>query len=338
MVAVPLIRPGDDPEAIRQAADLIRAGGLVAFPTETVYGLGADALDPDAVARLFEAKGRPRFDPLIVHLASPAEIDRYAERVDPRARVLVGRFWPGPLTVVLPRRTSAAGTPEIPDIVTAGLDTVALRMPDHPVARALLEAAARPIAAPSANPFGYVSPTTAAHVQEQLGASVDLILDGGPCRVGVESTVVELTGEAPLLLRPGGVPLEALEALVGPVAVALREPDAEGAALAPGQLPSHYAPRTPFTLLAGRNDPARLARRRPDERVGLLALAPAPDAGRFAAVEVLSADGDLHEAAQRLFGAMRRLDAAGVDRIVAEPCPEVGLGRAIMDRLRRAAA
>lgn len=333
MGGVPSIRPGDDPEAIRQAADLIRAGRLVAFPTETVYGLGANALDPEAVARLYEAKRRPRFDPLIVHVSDPAEVARYAEAADVRARRLVERFWPGPLTLVLPRRVSE-GVPVIPDIVTAGLDTVALRMPDHPVARALLQAAGCPVAAPSANPFGYVSPTTAAHVVEQLGDSVDLVLDGGPCRVGVESTVVSLAGEEPRLLRPGGVPLEAIEAVVGPLAIASGVGD--GRPQAPGQLPSHYAPRTPVVLLAGRDDAARHPR--PGERVGLLALVPPPDADRFAAVEVLSRDGDLHEAAQRLFGAMRRLDAAGLDRIVAEPCPEVGLGRAIMDRLRRAAA
>jgi L-threonylcarbamoyladenylate synthase len=329
---------GDDPAAIRRAAALLRAGRLVAFPTETVYGLGADALDPGAVARLFEVKGRPRFDPLIVHVASPAEIDRYADRVDPRARALVARFWPGPLTLVLPRRADAAGAPVIPDIVTSGLDTVALRMPDHPVARALLAEVGRPVAAPSANPFGYVSPTEAVHVVEQLGGAVDLVLDGGPCPVGVESTVVALAGGRPRLLRPGGVPLEAIEAAIGPVAAA--PAGAEATPEAPGQLPSHYAPRTPLTLLAGRDDAERHARRRPDERVGLLALVPvpAPDAARFAAVEVLSSDGDLREAAQRLFGALRRLDAAGLDRIVAEPCPDVGLGRAIMDRLRRAAA
>lgn len=342
---------GADPAAIEAAADVIRRGGLVAFPTETVYGLGASALDPAAVARVFEVKGRPRFDPLIVHLARPGDLDRYAAPPDPRARALVERFWPGPLTLVLPRREEAPGRPAIPDIVTAGLDTVALRMPDHPVALALLAAAGLPVAAPSANPFGYVSPTTAAHVVEQLGEGVDLILDGGSCRVGVESTVLALTEGRPRLLRPGGVPLESLEALlgpidvVGPIDVAPPAEGAEAGALpasaapdSPGQLPSHYAPRTPLVLLAGRDDPARLARRFPGERVGLLALTPPPDPERFAAVEALSTTGDLREAAQRLFGALRRLDALGLDRLLAEPCPERGLGRAILDRLRRAAA
>lgn len=311
----------------------------MAFPTETVYGLGANALDPAAVARVFEVKGRPRFDPLIVHLARPGDLDRYAAAPDPRARALVERFWPGPLTLVLPRRAPAPGRPAIPDIVTAGLDTVALRMPDHPVALALLAAAGLPLAAPSANPFGYVSPTTAAHVVEQLGEQVDLVLDGGPCRVGVESTVLALTPGRPRLLRPGGVPVEALEALLGPIDAG--GPAGEGDAAAPespGQLASHYAPRTPLEVLAGRDDPARLARRSAGERVGLLALTPPPDPGRFAAVEALSTGGEVREAAQRLFGALRRLDALGLDRIVAEPCPEQGLGRAIMDRLRRAAA
>ncbi len=342
---------GVDPAAVEAAADVIRRGGLVAFPTETVYGLGASARDPAAVARVFEVKGRPRFDPLIVHVARPGDLDRYATPPDPRARALVERFWPGPLTLVLPRREEAPGRPAIPDIVTAGLDTVALRMPDHPVALALIRAAGLPVAAPSANPFGYVSPTTAAHVVEQLGEAVDLVLDGGPCRVGVESTVLALTSDRPRLLRPGGVPIESLEALlgpidvVGPIDVALPADTAEVGALpaaaaseSPGQLPSHYAPRTTLALLAGRADPARLARRVPGERVGLLALTPPPDPERFAAVEALSMSGDLREAAQRLFGALRRLDALGLDRLLAEPCPERGLGRAIMDRLRRAAA
>lgn len=340
---------GDDPAAIEAAADVIRRGGLVAFPTETVYGLGANALDPAAVARVFEVKGRPRFDPLIVHLARPGDVERYAVLPDGRARLLIEHFWPGPLTLVLPRREEAPGRPAIPDLVTAGLDTVALRMPDHPVALALLEAADRPVAAPSANPFGYVSPTTAAHVVEQLGDAVEIVLDGGPCRVGVESTVLALTTDRLRLLRPGGVPLEALEALVGPIDIALYAEAAAGPAGAPdvdsgvvpespGQLPQHYAPRTPLELLPSAGSPARLARRAPGERVGLLAFTPPPDAGRFAAVEVLSEDGDLPTAAQRLFRALRRLDSLGLDRIVAEPCPETGLGRAIMDRLRRAAA
>ena len=327
--------PGENPETARRAAACLRAGGLVAFPTETVYGLGADALNAAAVARIFEVKQRPRFDPLIVHLASVAALDRYAAEIDSRARTLAARLWPGPLTLVLPRREGAGQV--IPDIVTAGLPTVALRVPDQPVALAIIEAADRPVAAPSANPFGYVSPTTAAHVAEQLGAAVDLIVDGGPARVGLESTIVAFTGGGPRLLRPGGVPLEAIEALIGPVEVgATGAGSADAVPESPGQLASHYAPRSRFLLLADRDDPAR--RVRPGERVGLLAFTPPADGADFATVEVLSPAGDLREAAHRLFGAMRRLDAAGLERIVAEPVPETGLGRAIMDRLRRAAA
>ncbi|MGH7966837.1 MAG: L-threonylcarbamoyladenylate synthase, partial [Candidatus Binatia bacterium] len=192
------ILPGTDPHTIHSASTALRAGEVVAFPTETVYGLGADALNERAVAQVFAIKNRPRFDPLIVHLSSADVVSRYAATVDSRATALMERFWPGPLTLVLRKR------PIIPDLVTAGLDTVALRMPAHPIALALLQAVETPIAAPSANPFGYVSPTTALHVQEMLGDTVNLILDGGPCTVGIESTVCALTEEKPLVLRPGG--------------------------------------------------------------------------------------------------------------------------------------
>jgi len=199
-----VVLPGSSPEAIRRAAEVIERGGLVAFPTETVYGLGADAFQPRAVAAIFEIKGRPRFDPLIVHVADPRDVVRLWLEVDPRARRLMERFWPGPLTLVLPKR------PEVPEIVTAGLRTVAVRMPAHPVALELIREAQTPIAAPSANPFGRLSPTTAEHVLEGLGDRVEVILDGGRCPVGVESTVLALDGEA-RLLRPGGVPVEEIE-------------------------------------------------------------------------------------------------------------------------------
>jgi L-threonylcarbamoyladenylate synthase len=314
------VLPADNRAAIEEAAAVLRRGGLVAFPTETVYGLGADAFQPVAVARVFEVKARPSFDPLIVHLAEAGELERVSPTHDPRVAALAGRFWPGPLTLVLPRR------PEVPDLVTGGLDTVGVRVPAHPAARRLIAAAGAPLAAPSANPFGYVSPTTAAHVAELLGSAVDLVLDGGPCRVGVESTVLSLEGETPVILRPGGVPREALEEALG---VAVDVATRAERPLAPGQLERHYATRTPLRILPGPAGPA------PPGRVGLLAWREATATG-YAATEVLAPDGSAETAAARLFAALRHLDAAGLDLILAETCDEAGLGHAIMDRLRRA--
>ena len=321
------------PEAIERAARLVREGGLVAFPTETVYGLGADALNPRAVARVFEVKGRPRFDPLIVHVAGPSWLEGLCREVPEAARTLIERFWPGPLTLVLPK------TPRVPGIVTAGLPTVAVRMPAHPVALELIRKAERPIAAPSANPFGYLSPTTAEHVYEGLDARVDLILDGGPCPVGVESTILDLAGGAPELLRAGGLPVEEIERALGQPVRRPPEPEPEDEgrpARAPGRLPRHYAPRTPLTLVplgAG-------ARAKPPcARAGLLLFREPPRRPEgFAIIEVLSPTGDLREAAARLFEALHRLDRAGLDCLVAERVPEEGLGRAINERLRKAAA
>jgi len=308
-----------DPQALEEAARVLREGGLVAFPTETVYGLGARATDPLAVARVFEVKGRPRFDPLIVHIATREELRVLWREIPPLAEVLMRRFWPGPLTLVYYK------SPEVPDIVTAGLDTVAVRMPSHPVALALLRKAGVPVAAPSANSFGRLSPTRAEHVLEDLGERVDLILDGGPCPVGVESTILSLAYNPPRLLRPGGVPVEEIERVIGPVERAATSSRPE----APGGLPSHYRPRTPLRLLEeGVEVPEGL-------RIGLLAFR-APREGPFLAVEVLSPKGDLREAASRLFEALHRLDGMGLDLILAEPVPEEGLGLAIMDRLRRA--
>jgi L-threonylcarbamoyladenylate synthase len=336
----PPVLPGDDPRSIAIAAERLRAGGLVVFPTETVYGLGANALDPRAVARIFAAKERPAFDPLIVHLADASAVGTYAETEDaedPRVVRLAARFWPGPLTLVLRKRAV------VPGIVTAGLPTVGLRVPDHPVARALVRAAGVPVAAPSANRFGHISPTRAAHVVAGLGSRVDLVLDGGPCRVGVESTVVLLAGGRAALLRPGGLAVEAIEAEIGHLEVLVD--GAPGTAeLAPGRAGGHYAPRVPLEIgdpLDPESAPAFAVR--PGERVGLLAASAAGrDAaeaagGPFAAVEVLDADGDLVGAAARLFDALHALQDAGLSRIVAEPVPDVGLGRAVMDRLRRAA-
>jgi len=318
------VLPGEDPGTIALAAAILLRGGLVAFPTETVYGLGANAFDARAVARIFAVKARPAFDPLIVHLADATELGRVALADEPRIQALAERFWPGPLTLVLPRRA------ELPELVSAGLDTVGVRVPAHPVAHALLVAAGTPVAAPSANPFGYVSPTTAAHVAERLGDHVDLVLDGGACRVGVESTILSLVG-TPLILRPGGVPKEELEAALG-LRLAVAAPSERPAA--PGQLLRHYATHTRLRILPG---PA--AAPPPGERrVGLLAFSRRTPPEGYAAVELLAPDGSLATAAANLFAALRRLDALGLDLLLVEPCPETGLGHAIMDRLRRAAA
>ncbi len=311
--------------AIEQAAGIIRRGGLVAFPTETVYGLGADACNPEAVARIFEAKARPAFDPLIVHISDPEVASQFGDFSHPLALELIDRFWPGPLTLVVNK------TDRIPSIVTAGLDTVAVRNPAHPVALSLIRAARCAVAAPSANLFGRVSPTDAAHVAEQLADRVDLILDGGACSVGIESTILDLTGSQPTILRAGGVPPEALEPFTGPLAWSTSEP---ARPQAPGQLTRHYGTLTPLQIM-----PEDTLVRAGDvgERVGLLCLTPPKDTTGFVVVEVLSASGDLREAAVRLFAALRRLDSMGLDRLVATAVPEQGLGIAIMDRLRRCA-
>lgn len=310
-------------EADRHAADIIRQGGIVAFPTETVYGLGADAFAPLAVARIFEVKGRPHFDPLIVHVASHHDLGKLVVDIPGNAEKLMTRFWPGPLNVVLPKRE------EVPDIVTAGLPTVAVRMPNHGMALRLIELSGSPIAAPSANPFGYLSPTTADHVRDQLGDRVDLILDGGPCPVGVESTILSFSEGKPKLLRPGGVPLEEIEFVIGKVEIA---PIKKNSPSAPGMLPRHYAPRTPIVLDTeeGASDSYK------NKKVGLLAFREPREGRTFHHTEVLSQKGDLSEAAANLFAAIRRLDALNLNVIVAEIIPEIGLGRAIMDRLRRA--
>jgi L-threonylcarbamoyladenylate synthase len=312
--------------AVARAAAALRGGGLVAFPTETVYGLGAVATDARAVARIFEAKERPHFDPLIIHLGSADWLERCVASVPAEAGRLAERFWPGPLTLVLPKRGN------IPDIVTSGLPTVAVRMPAHPVARALIAAVGQPLAAPSANRFGQISPTSAQAVEEELGSRVDLILDGGPTQLGIESTIVALGDTGPRLLRPGPVTLEELRECLGREVVVAGAPGATPES--PGMLLRHYAPRTPLRILGSSN--AAMAR---SGRVGLLAFRALSSASRdFAVVEMLSDTGDLREAAANLFAALRRLDAAGLDGIVAEPVPEAGLGRAIMDRLRKAAA
>ena len=307
---------------LAEAARLIRAGELVAFPTETVYGLGGDATNERAVARIFEAKGRPSFNPLITHVPGAAEA-RTLVRWNALAERLAHRFWPGALTLVLPR---GPGSP-IALLVTAGLDSVAIRAPDHPLAQALLRAAGRPVAAPSANRSGAVSPTRAEHVAESLGDRVPLILDGGPCPVGIESTVLDLTTTPPTLLRPGGVTREALEAEIGPVALSAALPAGDAARKSPGQLESHYAPSRPVRLAASTVTPGE----------ALLAFGPHPLPGARRTLN-LSPAGDLAEAAANLFAHLRALDRPDIDGIAVMPVPEAGLGLAINDRLRRAAA
>lgn len=315
-MTAPLL-PADQAHALDRAADIIRAGGLVGMPTETVYGLAADAGQGDAVARLYTAKGRPRFNPLISHVTDAAMAERLAH-IPPLARRLMEEFWPGPMTLVLPRRDTAP----VSELATAGLDTLALRAPRHPAARALIARLDRPLVAPSANPSGGVSPTTAQHVLDGLGTKIDLVLDGGPCPVGLESTVIAVgasveTNQA-TLLRPGGLDRDAIEAVTGPLA---RAGDGHAPA-SPGMLKSHYAPNAPIRLNARTVEP---------DEVWL-------GFGNIAGDLNLSARGDLAEAASHLFAYLRKLDADGARRIAVAPIPQTGLGEAINDRLRRAAA
>ncbi|MDR1971301.1 MAG: threonylcarbamoyl-AMP synthase [Treponema sp.] len=342
-------------ESLALAAAAIRAGGLAAFPTETVYGLGGDAFNPLALAAIFEVKGRPRFDPLIVHIAGLLTLEEVADlsRLDSRAREQVERLaascWPGPLTLVLPKRES------VPDLATAGLSTVAVRFPAHPAARELIRLSTGAVAAPSANRFGCLSPTRAEHVAEQLGGRVDIILDGGSSGVGLESTVLDMSAFPPRILRPGGLAREALERILGPLPPA-GPPDASGPQVAPdklrtpgelrspelrspGMLSSHYAPRTPLYL----HGPGAIPPWEKDS--GWLFFSaqsrdrwhPGRGAEPRGAVEVLSREGDSREAAARLFEALHRLDRLGLRRIHAELAPPQGLGEAINDRLGRAA-
>jgi L-threonylcarbamoyladenylate synthase len=314
-----------DARTIAEAARILAAGGLVAFPTETVYGLGADATDGTAVARLYAAKGRPAFNPLIAHVPDLSSAHRLAILDGPAER-LAAAFWPGPLTLVLRK---SAGCP-VSELATAGLDSIAVRMPDHPVARDILRALGRPVVAPSANRSGHVSPTTAAHVLADLGGRIDLIVDGGPATVGVESTIVALLGE-PMLLRPGGVPREDIErVLEGDLADAPPGEIDPEAPVAPGMLASHYAPRAALRLNADSVSPGE----------GLLAFGPNLPRGaeKAALVLNLSPAGDLVEAAANLFSDLRTLDAAAVETIAVMPIPGDGLGEAINDRLTRGAA
>ena len=302
------------------AKELLEAGQLVAIPTETVYGLAADALNEEAVVKIFVTKNRPRFDPLIVHVHSIGQARELTLTFPEKADKLANAFWPGPLTLVLKKK------PSIPDIVTSGLDTVGLRCPDHPLTLKLLRQLSFPLAAPSANPFGYISPTTASHVQAQLGELIPYILDGGPCRVGVESTIVGFENNTPVIYRQGGISQEAIENIVGKA----DNLPFSSKVLSPGQLESHYAPRKP--LLLGSID---LMQQQP-ENTGCGVLRFTGTSSRPQEI-ILSTTGNLEEAARNLFGALRQLDLMEVTTILAEEVPDEGLGRAINDRLRRAA-
>jgi L-threonylcarbamoyladenylate synthase len=318
------------PRNLARLAAALRAGKLVAVPTETVYGLAANALDPHACARIFRAKGRPTTDPLIVHLQDASDLDTYAV-VHAAARRLAAAFWPGPLTLVLEKRAI------IPDLVSAGLPSVALRVPAHALFRRLLRLTGRPLAAPSANPFGYVSPTTAEHVRAGLGARIPYILDGGPCPVGLESTIVDVRDPAqPCLLRPGAVTRHQLEHVLGvPVALGKRTAAPGAAQLAPGLLRRHYSPRTPVVLHDRLSPPSSL-RLSPREAWIYLARPAGPLGPQ---IHWFDPRGDLRGVARRLFAVLRRLDSAGYRRLHVERAPDTdGLAHAINDRLARAAA
>jgi L-threonylcarbamoyladenylate synthase len=305
--------PASDSVALQTAAQILREGGLVGMPTETVYGLAGNAADADTVAKLYAAKGRPRFNPLIAHVTGLEMAQTLAE-FSPLATRLAQAFWPGPLTLVLPKRPDAP----VCDLANAGLDTIAIRAPRHEAARALLKTFGGPLVAPSANKSGAVSPTTAAHVADGLGAQIDLVLDGGACPVGLESAVVAVEGDRATLLRPGGLDRASIEAITGPLAA----PGQTDTPSSPGMLKSHYAPGAAIRLNAK------------TAREGELLLG----FGDMDCDENLSASGDLTEAATRLFAALRRLDARGPTTIAIAPIPETGLGEAINDRLNRAAA
>lgn len=321
-----------DLAALRRAAGVLRAGGLVAFPTETVYGLGAHALDPAAIQRIYEAKGRPSYNPLIVHVADAAAARALASAWPEEAERLAAAFWPGPLTLVLPKHDS------IPDSVTAGLPSVALRVPAHPVAHALLREAGIPVAAPSANRSTEVSPTTARHVARSLGERVDVIVDGGPCPVGIESTVLSLAGPVPTLLRPGTISVDDLRPVIGDVALPSSATDATAARPSPGMLDRHYAPRATVRIVP-RDGRARVladAAGSVDDgnRVGALLL---EDAGDLRIAPVIRMPDDPAGYAARLYAVLHELDDAGCDLILIDQPPDAPAWAGVRDRLRRAA-
>jgi L-threonylcarbamoyladenylate synthase len=309
---------------IEKAARLLKRGKLVAIPTETVYGLAANAFDPDAVLTVYEAKNRPHFDPLIVHSSSAEWVKQHVANIPPIAQTLMDEFWPGPLTLVLPKK------PVVPDVVTSGLDSVAVRVPQHPMTQDLIRLLDFPLAAPSANPFGYVSPTTAQHVEDQLGDKVDYILDGGSTTVGLESTIIGFEEGKPVVYRLGGLSIDVIEDLIGPVVMGL---NMSSDPKAPGMLKSHYAPGKPLYF----GNPGEMITEFEGKRIGFLGFMTRLEFLPPNRQLLLSPRGDLHEAAVNLFAFMRQFEKLPVDVILAEQLPEIGLGKAINDRLRRAA-
>ena len=307
------------------AKKLLRESQLVSIPTETVYGLAANALDENAVVRIFEVKNRPSFDPLIVHIGSMLQLEQYVQDIPKKAFILAERYWPGPLTLVLQK------APNIPDIVTSGLDTVGVRVPDHPLTISLLNTLDFPLAAPSANPFGYISPTCANHVQDQLGKKIPYILDGGTCEVGIESTIIGFLGEKPTILRLGGLSLEAIESEIGRVEV---QSGSDSSPMSPGMLQSHYAPLTKIEL----GNIRELLLDENVENTGILSFCTTFEEVNKQHQYLLSENGNIKEAATRLFAGLRYLDGLNLQKIICEPLPEHGLGRAINDRLKRASA
>ena len=308
---------------IRKAAEIIKSGGLVAFPTETVYGLGADGLNPIASVKIFEVKERPSFNPLILHIS---DLDQFHELTSTKAEHLeevIRNFWPGALTLVVPKKDL------VPDIVTSGYSSVAIRMPDHPVALELIKQCKTPIAAPSANKFSQLSPTTAKHVKKQLGDEIEMILDGGPCKIGVESTILKVTSHGYELLRPGGIDIEELERIVGKILIL---PQRDRTPIAPGMLPFHYAPETPLAFLTKEN-----LKKYSGKKVGALLFQENKTNHKFTIEKQLSKSGDLREASANLFAYLHELENEDLDIILVDKFKEEGLGRAIMDRLNKAA-
>jgi len=308
---------------IAKVKALLESGKLVAIPTETVYGLAGNALDVAAVAKIFEAKNRPHFDPLIVHVPDVDSVKKYVEEIPIQAAQLIKDYWPGPLTVLLKRKNN------VPDLVTSGLDRVGIRCPRHELSLMLLQSLSFPLAAPSANPFGYVSPTTPQHVNEQLGDKIDYILDGGECNVGIESTIIGFENDKPIIYRVGGLSVEKIEIIIGDVDVRI---NSVSNPQAPGQLQSHYAPRK--TLKIGNIE--NLLKENEGKAIGVLSFQKKYFSASIESQIILSSKGDLNEAAQKLFSALRELDKTDVDFIITEEVPDFGLGRAINDRLRRA--